>query len=141
MLLFTLEDSVVVIDLTIFKVTQVLDCKLLEVSKYIRWSEYKNTLDFIYFDSKDSRVLYISIYVVSCGNTLKELALDFIVDKVSNEKIQNANLLCSLVQEIMRRKEHWVIFGTMSSSELIKLENFFKNLERTIEKCSRCIYV
>lgn len=52
----------VVIDLTTFKVTQVLDCKLLEVSKYIRC-------------------------VVSCGNTLKELALDFIVDKVSNEKI------------------------------------------------------
>ena len=115
-MLFTLEDSVVVIDLTTFKVTQVLDCKLLEVSKYIRC-------------------------VVSCGNTLKELALDFIVDKVSNEKIQNSNLLCSLVQEIMRRKEYWVIFGTMSSSELIKLENFFKNLERTIEKCSRCIYV
>ena len=115
-MLFTLEDSVVVTDLTTFKVTQVLDCKLLEVSKYIRC-------------------------VVSCGNTLKELALDFIVDKVSNEKIQNANLLCSLVQEIMRRKEYWVIFGTISSSELIKLENVFKNLERTIEKCSRCIYV
>ena len=40
----------------------------------------------------------LSKYVVSCGNTLKDLALNVVADNFSTEKIQAANLPQSLVQ-------------------------------------------
>ena len=84
--------------------TKILDYKLLEHTNVVKWSEYKKTINFVYHNF--SVVKNISRYVVSCGNTLEELALNVVVDKVSNEKIQAGNLPYALFQEIMSRKEY-----------------------------------
>ena len=116
-----------------------LDCKLLEDTNIIKWSEYKKTINFLYHNF--SVMKNISRNVISCGNTLEELALNVVVDKVSNQKIQAGNLPYALVEKIMSQKEYWIVFGAMFSLELIKLENVFIISTRTIEKCSRYAYV
>lgn len=94
MFLFTLENSVAVIDMRTFQVTQILECTLDKVTRII-WSEYEKVVNFI-CDGPDGHCL--SKYVVSCGNTLKDLALNVVADSFSTEKIQAANLPQSLVQ-------------------------------------------
>ena len=102
MFLFTLENSVAVIDMRTFQVTQILECTLDKVTRII-WSEYEKMINFI-CDGPDGHCL--TKYVVSCGNTLKELALNVVADNFSTEKIQAANLPHSLVQEILNRNKY-----------------------------------
>lgn len=103
MFLYTSANSIVVIDVRTCQVTQILEWTLPSEPYFIKWSEYEKTVNFV---CDVAGVRYMSKYVVSCGNTLQELALNIVVDKFSAEKIQTSNLPYSLVQEIMNRKEY-----------------------------------
>ena len=102
MFLFTSANLVVVIDMRTFQVTQILEWIFNERPR-IKWSEYEKMVNFI-CDSADGHCL--SKYVVSCGNTQKELALNAVGDNFSIEMIQAANLPQSLAQEIMSQNKY-----------------------------------
>lgn len=82
--------------------TQILECTLDKVTR-IKWSQYEKVVNFI-CDGPDSHCL--SKYVVSCGNTLKDLALNVVADNFSTEKIQAANLPQSLVHKILSQNKY-----------------------------------
>ena len=106
----TSENSIFVIDLRTYQVSQILEypsCFYLPHKKCFKWSKHDRMLNIM------ARVKYEYIYHnrwfnlkygIFNGMTLKMLALNATVGSFSLEKIQSYNLPHSLVREILNRK-------------------------------------
>lgn len=101
MFLLNSANSVVVIDMRTLQVIQILE-GILNKFRRIKWSEYEKMVNFV---CQGPDGFCLSKYVISCGNTPKELALNAVVDNFSTEMIKAMNLPQSLVQEIISQKK------------------------------------
>ena len=104
MILMTCSNSFLVLDMRTFQVIQVLlSTLLISPVDCLKWSKQDRMINIICSDYHSDQHLYLK-YALYRGQTLKNLALNAVVEDFSIEKIQASNLTHSLVQEIVTRK-------------------------------------
>ena len=108
MLVYVSPTYIAVIDLKIFRITQILECPEEHSNLHIRWSSDERMLNMVYHTHSYDLKVKISLlkYVLYNRQSLKELALNTVLDNFSLEEIEAFNLSRSLVREIMTRKIH-----------------------------------
>ena len=104
MFLITSSNSILVFDVKTFQVSQVLEYTLpYSPGGIFKWSKQDRMLNVVCVSSHPDQRWYLK-YALYGGQTLKQLALNAVVEVFSIEKIQASNLPHSLFREIMTRK-------------------------------------
>ena len=104
MFLITSSNSILVFDVKTFQVSQVLEYTLpYSPGGIFKWSKQDRMLNVVCGSSHPDQRWYLK-YALYGGQTLKQLALNAVVEVFSIEKIQASNLPHSLFREIMTRK-------------------------------------
>ena len=104
MFLITSSNSILVFDVKTFQVSQVLEYTLpYSPGGIFKWSKQDRMLNVVCSSSHPDQHWYLK-YALYGGQTLKQLALNAVVEVFSIEKIQASNLPHSLFREIMTRK-------------------------------------
>ena len=108
MLVYVSPTYIVIIDLKMFRITQILECPEEHSNLHISWSSDERMLNMVYHTRSYDLKVKISLlkYVLYNRQSLKELALNTVLDNFSLEEIEAFNLSRSLVREIMTRKIH-----------------------------------
>ena len=102
--LITSSNSILVFDIRTFQVSQVLEYTLsYSPGGIFKWSKQDRMLDVVCFSSHPDQRWYLK-HALYGGRTLKELALNAVVEDFSIKKIQTSNLPHSLFREILTRK-------------------------------------
>ena len=96
----------VVIDLKILQITQILESPEGLFDLEIRWSKEERMLNMVCSTGQRLNEYFLLKYVLYNRQSLKELALNSVLDNFSLEEIEAFNLPQSLIQEIMTRKIH-----------------------------------
>ena len=106
MLVYVSATYIVVIDLKMFRITQILERPdgLFDID--IRWSKNERLLNMVCGTGKRLNEFFLLKYVLYNRHSLKELALNTVLDNFSLEEIEAFNLPQFLVREIMTRKIH-----------------------------------
>ena len=104
MFLMTRTNSFLVLDMRTFQLSQILLYTLpITPGVFLKWSKQDRMINIVCSDYRSGQHLYLK-YALYRGQTLKELALNAVVEEFSIEKIQASNLTHSLVREIVTRK-------------------------------------
>ena len=96
----------VVIDLKMLQITQILESPEGLFDLEIRWSKEERMLNMVCSTGQRLNEYFLLKYVLYNRQSLKELALNSVLDNFSLEEIEAFNLPQSLIQEIMTRKIH-----------------------------------
>ena len=100
----TSSNSILVIDVKTFQVSQVLEYTLpYSPGGIFKWSKQDRMLNIVCTSSYPDQRWYLK-YALYEGQTLKELALNAVVEAFSIKKIQASNLPHSLFREVVARK-------------------------------------
>ena len=104
MFLNTSSNSILVFDMRTFQVSQVLEYTLpYSPGGIFKWSKQDRMLNVVCGSSYLDQRWYLN-YALYGGQTLKELALNAVVENFSIKKIEASNLPNSLFREIVTRK-------------------------------------
>ena len=104
MFLSTSSKSIRVFDIRTFQVSQVLEYTLpYSPGGIFKWSKQDRMLNVVCFSSHPDQRWYLKCALYG-GWTLKELALNAVVEDFFIKKIQTSNLPHSLFREILTRK-------------------------------------
>ena len=104
MFLMTRKKSFLVLDMRTFQLSQILMYTLpITTGLLLEWSKQDRMINIVCSDYHSDQHMYLK-YALYRGQTLKELALDAVVEDFSIEEIQTFNLPHSLVREIVTRK-------------------------------------
>ena len=104
MFLITSSNSILVLDMRTFQVSQVLEYTLpYSPGGIFKWSKQDRMLNVVCSNSSPGHCWYLK-YAIYGGQTLKELVTNVVAENFSVEKIQASNLPYSLVREVVNRK-------------------------------------
>ena len=110
MLVYVSPTYIAIIDLKMFRITQILECPEEHFNLDIIWSNDERMLNMVSCTDKYNTNLKGSLtllkFVLYNRQSLKELPLNIVLDSFSLEEIEAFNLPRSLVREIMTRKMH-----------------------------------